>query len=282
MVLNMEDLRVEGSYYYYSIGTHIELEGTHTNDGTFMINEFVNDECTGTFTGIFSNDRASASGSWTNASGDKKLAFSIEHIAGETILESRLYDVTAHIPQFTDQTEILQNLISDTINILFDDFLETYEPDMESEPEWGWAFDCDYYMEYYSDHMVSMLLEIYEHTGGAHGNVYYMCLNIIEEKGTAEYFGLSDLFQRDREYQSVLSTLIVSELTKQEAAWILDGSIEHIDPDQHAFNVTPKGIQFTFAPYEVGPYAEGPHWVTIPFKKLYNIIDPQGPIGDIH
>jgi hypothetical protein len=281
MTLSLEDLHAQGSYYYYSIGTHIDLEGTYANDGSFMINEFVNEECTGTFTGAFSADHGAASGSWVDASGSKTMSFALEHIAGELTLEARQFDVTAHIPQFVDRSQSLQDLVSDTINALFEDFIVSYEPDMLSEPDWDWEFICDYAIEYYSDHMVSILLEIYEHTGGAHGNVYYICLNINEEKGSAEYFELEDLFLQDMDYQSKLSPLIISALKKQEAAWILDGSVERIDPDQCVFNIIPGGLQFTFAPYEVGPYAEGPHWVTVPYKKIKDIIDPRGPIGNI-
>ena len=75
--------------------------------------------------------------------------------------------------------------------------------------------------------------------------------------------------------------MIRADLKKQQAAWILDGSIKDIDPDQRVFNITPKGVQFTFAPYEVGYYAEGPHWVTIPYNRIDDIIDPRGPLGDM-
>lgn len=279
MTLDLGELNVEGSYYYYSIGTHIDLKGTYANDGSFMINEFVNDECTGTFSGSFDDNRVSAAGIWTNASGTKNMPFSLEHIAGELTLEARQFDVTAHIPQFIHSSQVMQNLISDTINTLFDDFIESYESDMKNEPEWGWEFICDYTIAYYSDFFISILLEIYEHTGGVHGNAYYICLNAIEEKGFANFLKIDALFRDNTDYELVLSELLITELEKQEAAWIMDGSIQNIDADVLVYNVTPKGLLFTFAPYAVGPYAEGPHWVTLPYKKIKDIINPQVPIG---
>jgi hypothetical protein len=281
MTLTLEDLKATGFYYYYSIGTCIDLEGTYTNDGTFLINESVDDECTGTFSGVFMPNCTSASGSWSNKTGTKRMPFSLTQIAGDMVIESPQYDITAHMPQLVDHSVAVQGIVEDTIRSLFQDFLDSYAVDMEDEPEWEWAFECDYSIEYYKEFFVSLLLEIYEYTGGAHGNVYYVCLNCLEEKGDAEFLTLEDFFLDDVDYARVLSELCMAELKKQEAAWIMDGSIQGLNADYLIYNVTPKGLLFTFAPYAVGPYAEGPHWVVIPYSKLKNIIDDQGPLRDL-
>lgn len=279
MTLALNDLNVDGYYYYYSIGTLIDLEGTFMNDGSFVINEFVDGECTGTFKGTFFNGYTTASGSWTDAPGKKNLPFSLELVAGEVVFESHRYEVTAYAPQFTGDAHGMQELITDTILALFESFIEDYRLDMEDEPEWGWEFVCDYTIEFYSEYFISILLEVYEHTGGAHGNAYYVCLNHLEEKGSAEFLDLEDFFLGNTDYGAILSEILIHELKEQDAAWILDGSIQNIEPDLLVFNVTPKGLLCTFAPYAVGPYAEGPHQVTIPFKKLRSIIDTRGPLG---
>ena len=46
------------------------------------------------------------------------------------------------------------------------------------------------------------------------------------------------------------------------------------------FALSPRGIQFAFAPYAVGPYSDGAFFVTVAFNDLQTIIDPKGPLSE--
>lgn len=51
------------------------------------------------------------------------------------------------------------------------------------------------------------------------------------------------------------------------------------EKNYQTWNITHKGLEITFNPYQVASYAEGPQVVVIPFPVLTNLIDPKGPIA---
>lgn len=92
------------------------------------------------------------------------------------------------------------------------------------------------------------------------------------------------LFRRDREDWTdvgpceALATLgrgcdlaavraaVIADLERQEAAWVLDGSVDASAPWLlDLVTLTPRGLRVEFDPYDVGPYVEGPFVVDLPF-----------------
>jgi hypothetical protein len=143
-----------------------------------------------------------------------------------------------------------------------------------------YLLNYNYSIEYYSENLVSFTGEIYSYTGGAHGNTYFASSNYRIKDEDSNLLKLSDLFKKDSGYVKVLSDLIIADLMKQEAGWVVNGDIKSLKEDEIGpFALSPRGIQFAFAPYAVGPYSDGAFFVTIAFDDINNIIDQKGPLS---
>jgi hypothetical protein len=43
--------------------------------------------------------------------------------------------------------------------------------------------------------------------------------------------------------------------------------------------ITPQGLKFTFDPYQVASYAEGPQEVVVPYRAFKSLIGARSPIA---
>ena len=62
---------------------------------------------------------------------------------------------------------------------------------------------------------------------------------------------------------------VIDDLLRQEAFWVGQGEVtKETEWLLDAFVLTPSGVSILFDPYEVGPYAQGPFEVLIPYGEL--------------
>jgi hypothetical protein len=47
------------------------------------------------------------------------------------------------------------------------------------------------------------------------------------------------------------------------------------------WTITRKGLGINFDAYQVGPYAAGPQYVLVPYSSLKDLINPEGPVGQL-
>ena len=64
-------------------------------------------------------------------------------------------------------------------------------------------------------------------------------------------------------------------LTKREASWPPKTDQDAVDAP---FTFSPAGVEFHFAPYHVGSYAEGMYNVLVPYTVLKPVLRPGGPL----
>ena len=57
-----------------------------------------------------------------------------------------------------------------------------------------------------------------------------------------------------------------------------DGAMPKAENYQ-SWNITKKGLMFTFDPYQVGSYAAGPQFVIVPYAQLKDIARPDGALA---
>jgi predicted small lipoprotein YifL len=112
--------------------------------------------------------------------------------------------------------------------------------------------------------------------GAAHGmpikNYYYFNTN------TGEFYTLKDLFVKDSDYVTAITSIIKEMIEKQEmdeGSMLFPDSFKTISKD-HDFYLTGEGLVIYFYPYDIAPYATGFPEFIIPFDKLSDIIDEQG------
>jgi hypothetical protein len=119
--------------------------------------------------------------------------------------------------------------------------------------------------------LVSVRLDFYAFTGGAHPNTWYAFASWLREDDEWRRADACSAL-RALGYRcdpAALRTAIVVDLLGQEAAWVVEGSVDATTPWLlDPFTVTPRGLRFDYAPYDVGPYVQGPFQVLLPFDTL--------------
>ncbi|PYS50153.1 MAG: hypothetical protein DMF68_08070 [Acidobacteria bacterium] len=199
------------------------------------------------------------------------------------------YTITAKYPQFivngTDERiSNLNSAINSKVAKEIADFKKDFEkPETRMGPA-GSSFDVSYSVEISTNDLVSIIFYIdsfYE--GAAHG--LHVSDTFNYNLDTGKELNLADLFKPNSGYLNLISKHTISDLKKQlgpdsDKDWIEKGA----GPSEENFkswNVTRKGLEITFDPYQVASYAEGPHEVVVPFSVLRSAIEPNGPLAKI-
>ncbi|CAN5360726.1 hypothetical protein BH11ARM2_BH11ARM2_13190 [soil metagenome] len=95
----------------------------------------------------------------------------------------------------------------------------------------------------------------FDWSGGAHPNTTYSIYNFWDAKPMK----LADFFGPGYDGARQVSYLLLERLVKNpQAMWLQDGTVHDLTPQQlEHFQVGPKGLTWTFGPYELGPYVSG-------------------------
>lgn len=117
--------------------------------------------------------------------------------------------------------------------------------------------------------VVSVMLNVYNFEGGAHGASYFVPINYSPKLKTD--INLADLFPNDKDYLQKISDYCVKDLTSQiiaklgstDGTWIQDGSGPKEENFQF-FLVNKDNIVFYFPQYQVAYGAAGDFKVTMP------------------
>ncbi len=139
----------------------------------------------------------------------------------------------------------------------------------------AWERQIDYTIAHEGEDYVSLVFTDYSFTGGAHGNsAYHTFLFMRQPNGWREAW-LADLLVSGPEPLDRLSDLLIEQLKIKGAAWVLAGTVKAFGHEHlRAFAATPDRLTFYFAPYEVGPYSDGPYEVSIGLEALSGIVKP--------
>ncbi len=128
-----------------------------------------------------------------------------------------------------------------------------------------------------NDNFVSILLSGSYYAGGAHPGTTFVVVNYDLENNTE--IALSDLFKNNSDYLTIISDYSIEKLKDKFSDGSLDDTIESgagpVDDNFMLFNVTNKGLYFTFGDYQVGPYAVGPQIVEVPYSKIKSLMNSE-------
>ena len=120
----------------------------------------------------------------------------------------------------------------------------------------------------------SYAMDVYEYTGGAHGNRYLLIQNYDLETG--DMVNEQDLFIDD--YYEPLKTLLLNALIAQtdnaeskRDLRRMGYSVADVVPNEN-FYVTKEGITYVYNPYEIAPYAMGCIEIFLPWETVRPLI----------
>jgi hypothetical protein len=167
--------------------------------------------------------------------------------------------------------DIIDNEVSTFKKNSLDNDNAVKETDPQSYAQYPREYDLkiDYIKGQIDETTVSIMLNIYNFEGGAHGANYFVPVN-YDVKNNKEIL-LKDLFVGQSNYLAKISAYAVKDLTKQitdklgstQGTWIQDGA----GPKEDNFSVflmNKNNLVFYFSQYQVAPYVAGDFEVTFP------------------
>jgi len=110
--------------------------------------------------------------------------------------------------------------------------------------------------------LISLSMDTYEFTGGAHGNPGVTCYNI--DTKTGKLILLKNLFKSDVDYKTLLNTEIAAKIKELNSDVYTFESIT----DNQAFYIKDGKLYIVFQSYEIAPYSEGRPTFSIALSKL--------------
>jgi hypothetical protein len=218
------------------------------------------------------------------------------------------YKIILGYPQFTGiknqdaQTKINADIKKHIFDIISDDRKSSKENCNFSNlgkdaPDWQCEYDITFdSFDTVADKLLSIKMEYYQFTGGAHGGTQFEYLNYNLETG--EKINWQDVFKKDSNYLQVISDYSKIQLKKQllqgqesmsDEKWITEGTKPN--PDNYNTNVgfysesskaaENRGLSVTFQQYQVAAYAQGPVEIVVPYTELRDVIDANGLLGKL-
>lgn len=120
---------------------------------------------------------------------------------------------------------------------------------------------------YNQNGIVSIPVEFYSYTGGAHGITVKIPHNFDFNQG--KELKLSDLFKKGSRYQQVIVEEIVKQIEKEPDMYF-GNAVDVVKElkDGQPYYLTPKGMVVYYGVYEIAPYAAGIREFLIPFSTL--------------
>lgn len=200
------------------------------------------------------------------------------------------YTIKASYPQIIGARNAnaveFNRVVRDLIVRESSDFKKDFEPPDPSIPKEirESSFDASYVVNHSSPDLVSISFSISTYNAGAaHPNHYTVALNYDLNAGRV--LNLSDLFKPRSGYMRTISDYAIKELKKKlgpesDGEWIARGAAPDSE-NYKSWNITRRGLSVTFDPYQVASYAEGQHFVIIPYAALSNVINMDGPLNSL-
>ncbi len=124
--------------------------------------------------------------------------------------------------------------------------------------------------------VLSLSLLNYAFTGGAHGNTLQQSLTF--DADTGRRYPLSELFKPGSNYEKTLNKLIQAQIKARKLPLL--GDYPGITPDQD-FYIADKSLVVYFPLYAIVPYAWGFPYFPISVFTIQDIIDENGPLGEL-
>ncbi|MBO9597697.1 MAG: DUF3298 and DUF4163 domain-containing protein [Cohnella sp.] len=124
--------------------------------------------------------------------------------------------------------------------------------------------------------VLSLSLLNYSYTGGAHGNTLQRSLTFDADTGRG--YTLSELFKPGSHYEKTLNKLIQAQIKARKLPLL--GEYPGITPDQDYY-IADKSLVVYFPLYEIVPYAWGFPYFPISVFTIQDIIDENGPLGEL-
>ena len=304
---------LSGSYYYHSTGKPIRISGLMNGEQAFSISEKdATEKITGMFDGSFTGSNK-ISGTWQNAARTKSYPFDLtETTSGFAIITSlkaerenckyadkykktpredgtywdtvcssiKINYLTVQAKNTAASEKINKDIIkrvcgNETNNsrlTSIEDLLRTVQ---STSPEDGFNTEISVLVNTNENDILSLNFgNSNYYFGAAHGNYDAQAVNYNLKTG--EIIELKEILVAG--YKSKLDKIAAPLFYKEHGreGWEFTNGYFELNTN---FAITPAGLEFSYNPYEIGPYMMGAPSVVIPYKSISLLIRPEGPLG---
>ena len=296
--LKIDGEQVSGTYAYAHLNQPLTLAGRRASGGRVTLDET---DGSGRTTGHFTGDlrtfnqgddvRPAFVGAWTRADGSGSTPFALYEQIGEDkgvrltvrpfAAGARARQVEAVVPALVAPAGIRIDPFNEAAAKLvgkrvaaFTAALTTTDPKRES-------FSSGVDVQVMAHGLVSVRFVFWEYEGGAHGN--YGFHGLTYDIQTGRVLTLGDLFTPTSGYLEGIAAYceknLLDQLDSPDKDWVKKGAAPKPDVYETLWTLTDEGLQITFDPYLVAPYAAGAPEVVIDFAELKKWARPDGPLS---
>jgi hypothetical protein len=314
MTLRREGNNLNGNYFYAKSGNanSLSLRGQIDEKGNFTMQEFdASGRQTGEFKGTWKDDPnqagATLEGEWKKPNAregqgfwayEQMLSFTngtqiINRQLSESVKAKRL-DLSAEYPELTGGAnhagfnQLVKSRVTGEIAAFRKQMSALTAADLKTLPQGVNNYiEISYNVEYADNDLISVSFLESNFTGGAHPNYNYFTITYDLKNG--KELKLSELFKPGAPYLQAVSAYATKDLQSRKmpdsdeslglAQDLFEDGAKPTAENYQSWNITRKGLMFTFDPYQVGPYAAGSQTVIVPYAKLKEISRPDGVLG---
>jgi hypothetical protein len=210
------------------------------------------------------------------------------------------WEFFGEFPRFDDQSGWLRTLsdqLRDEIENAANEFTEHAnarkfrdlpEKSYEGRGIYSYSASNGFGIALLTDDIVSLWQSTYRYTGGVHGNSGMDGANYWKIDGRPVRFTLHEIFRPDSNAVQKLATYCFESLRRQGAQFIVApprpefrvSSINGRDLSG-SFLINHGGLIFHFDHNSVGPYADGPYTVYVPWSEVQDQLRPDTPVAKL-
>ncbi len=188
--------------------------------------------------------------------GNTKIAETINSIVKKEVITQLLYDDAGKTTS-----------IKESINSFKNRYLELKR--MYLDENLNWEASIKGTVVYENKDLLTIKLETYVFTGGAHGNSISRFLNFDKKKGDQlenwQLFKDKEAFKNYAEIKFKIQEHISQSASINSSGFMFEDDVFYM-PENIGF--TEKGLQLLYNTYEIASYADGPISITLPYDEL--------------
>ena len=278
---------VTGKYYYDKVRKYIPINGK-IKGSTIELEEKINDNITGKFSGKFDRKNIKYSGTWINTGSEKQMSFElnknsiykINHV--QTFAYEYNYDnILLHEGTYIVLVNNGNLSIINNMNMEFIDEKNTvyniaeyakYAKDTE-ELYASFQFSSNYDFKYIDENIISIISYYWEYMGGAHGNggnstsIFNIRTGKLLDKNI-------DTLIIDNDDENLVT--MIQEKLKEDYHEDEFFNFEQIRLNSNYY-VDAEGLHFIYTTYEIAPYARGQVYLSFSFDELKPFVKRSSP-----
>ena len=126
--------------------------------------------------------------------------------------------------------------------------------------------------------LISFRYDVSTYTGGAHPNSFVKVFNYAVVGGRTRSLTLDNVLLRGKRAADFSKSVLVPALNRAKKERGGDPATTLNAELWNSFVIHSEGLTWHFAPYAVGPYAEGGYEIKLTWAQMKGYINPTGPI----